>query len=66
MNFVFITILSHPWRDSGLIVMTITEEKIFVPVSQVSQLEKLVRLYYEIKINLEGFETKNLFIATDQ
>lgn len=44
-------------KDSGLIEMTIIQEKIFVPVSQLSQLEKLVRLYYEMDINVEGIET---------
>jgi len=44
-------------KDSGLVQMTSIEEKIFVPVSQLSQLEKLVRLYYEMNINLEGIET---------
>jgi chaperone modulatory protein CbpM len=44
-------------KDSGLIEITIVEEKIFVPVHQLGQLEKLVRLYYEMDINLEGIET---------
>ena len=44
-------------KDAGLIEISIVEEKIFVPVSQLSQLEKLVRLYYEMDINLEGIET---------
>ncbi len=44
-------------KDSGLVEMTSIEEKIFLPVSQLSQLERLVRLYYEMDINLEGIET---------
>ena len=44
-------------KDSGLVEMTSIEEKIFVPVSQLSQLERLMRLYYEMDINLEGIET---------
>ncbi len=44
-------------KDSGLLEITMVEEKIFVPVHQLSQLEKLVRLYYEMDINLEGIET---------
>lgn len=43
-------------KESGLIEITIVEETLFVPVSQLSQLEKLVRLY-EMDINLEGMET---------
>ena len=44
-------------KESGLIEMIIKEEKTFVPVSQLSQLEKMVRLYHEMDINLEGIET---------
>lgn len=44
-------------NESGLIEMTVIEEKLFVPVSQLNNLEKLVRLYYEMDINLEGIET---------
>ena len=44
-------------KDSGLVEMTSIEEKIFVPVSQLGHLERLVRLYYEMDINLEGIET---------
>ena len=44
-------------KESGLIEVTSREEKIFVPISQLSHLEKLVRLYYEMDINLEGIET---------
>ncbi len=43
-------------KDSGLVETVSREEKIFVPSSQLSQLEKLVRLY-EMDINLEGIET---------
>jgi chaperone modulatory protein CbpM len=44
-------------KEFGLIEMSSVEEKIFVPVSQLNQLERLVRLYYEMDINLEGIET---------
>lgn len=44
-------------QESGLIEVSRHEEKIFVPVSQLGQLEKMVRLYYEMDINLEGIET---------
>lgn len=44
-------------NESGLIEMTVIEEKLFVPASQLNNLEKLVRLYYEMDINLEGIET---------
>ena len=47
----------HSLKESGLIEVSVVEEKVFVPVSQLQQLEKLVRLYYEMDINLEGIET---------
>lgn len=53
IDLSFITSL----KDSGLIAITTVEEKIFVPVSELSKIEKLVRLYYEMDINLEGIET---------
>ena len=44
-------------HESGLIEAAIVEEKIFLPVEQLKHLEKLVRLHYEMDINLEGIET---------
>jgi chaperone modulatory protein CbpM len=44
-------------NESGLIEIITEEEKIFVPLSQIGQLEKLVRLHYEMGINPEGIET---------
>ncbi len=43
--------------ESGLIEITIIEEKIFVPISQLQNLEKFVFWYHEMQINLEGIET---------
>ena len=44
-------------KDSGLINISTVEEKIFVSESELAKVEKLVRLYYEMDINLEGIET---------
>ena len=44
-------------KESGLNEISTVEEKTFVPVNQLNHLEKLVRLYYEMDINLEGIET---------
>ena len=44
-------------QKSGLIEISTIHVETFVPVNQLSQLEKLVRLYYEMDINLEGIET---------
>lgn len=43
--------------ESGLVEIIKTEEEICVPVQQLPQLEKMVRLYYEMDINMEGIET---------
>ena len=44
-------------NNSGLIEIANIKEQVFVPVSQLPQLEKMVRLYQEMDINLEGIET---------
>ena len=44
-------------NEAGLIKTIKVEESVFVPENEISQLEKLVRLYYELDINLEGLET---------
>jgi chaperone modulatory protein CbpM len=44
-------------HESGLIEIIKEKEKIFVPLSQVGQLEKMARLHYEMGINREGIET---------
>jgi hypothetical protein len=43
-------------HDSGLIGITIQEGTAFLPASTLPQLERLVRLRYEMDINLEGLE----------
>ena len=49
----FVTTLQH----YGLIETTIKEKSAFVPLSQLPSLEKIIRLYYDLDINLEGIET---------
>jgi hypothetical protein len=44
-------------KDYGLIETVIIEEKIFLPLSELARLEKIVRLHFELDINLEGVET---------
>ncbi|MDB5190839.1 MAG: hypothetical protein JWQ96_402 [Segetibacter sp.] len=48
----FITSLS----DLGLIHITRMEEKTFVDTNELEPLEKMVRLHYDLHINLEGIE----------
>jgi hypothetical protein len=44
-------------EKTGLIKITTIEESGFIEAGQLLQLEKYVRFYYEMDINLEGIET---------
>jgi hypothetical protein len=44
-------------QQSGLIEITTVKETGFIDSNQLQQLEKIVRFYYELDINLEGIET---------
>jgi hypothetical protein len=43
--------------ESGLITITYVEENIFLPASQLRELEKLIRFNQDLGINVEGIET---------
>lgn len=43
-------------QDSGLIEVIQAEQQLCIPVSQLSQLEKMTRFYTDMDINLEGIE----------
>jgi GTP1/Obg family GTP-binding protein len=47
----------HSLNESGLIQIISIEETLYVPISQLPNLEKLVRFYYDLDINVEGIET---------
>jgi hypothetical protein len=49
-------------KDSGLIEITTIDEAVFIEADRLQQLEKFVRLYYELDINLEGIETINYLL----
>ena len=49
----FITAL----RENELIEIVLVDDQMFVPTSQLTRLEKIVRLHFELDINLEGIET---------
>jgi chaperone modulatory protein CbpM len=49
----FITSLSQ----SGLIETTVRDEGLFFNEDQLPELERMVRFYYEMDINLQGIET---------
>lgn len=44
-------------QETGLIDVVRIREKAFIDDNQLQQLEKLIRFYYELDINLEGIET---------
>ncbi|MBV5281807.1 MAG: chaperone modulator CbpM [Paludibacter sp.] len=44
-------------QQNGLIEITMIENAWFIDSKQLLQLEKFVRFYYELDINLEGIET---------
>jgi hypothetical protein len=44
-------------HQSGLIEITTIKNTSFIEADQLRQLEKYVRLYYDLDINLEGIET---------
>lgn len=44
-------------QQAGLIEITTISESWFVHTNQLQKLEKYIRFYYELDINLEGIET---------
>jgi len=46
-------------QQNGLIEITTIENAWFIDSNQLLQLERFVRFYYELDINLEGIETIN-------
>ena len=49
-------------ENSGLISVTSVQQSAFIPVDEMSKLEKFVRLHYDLDINLEGIETINYLL----
>ena len=49
-------------QNSGLIELRTIRESAFIEVEQLQKLEKFIRLYYELDINLEGIETINYLL----
>ena len=49
-------------QENGLIEIKTIKEAVFVDSAQLRKLEKIVRLYYELDINLEGIETINYLL----
>ena len=49
-------------QQNGLIEITTIKEEGYIDPEQLLLLEKIVRLYYELDINLEGIETINYLL----
>lgn len=49
-------------ENSGLISVTSVQQSTFIPLDEMSKLEKFVRLHYDLDINLEGIETINYLL----
>ena len=47
----------HSLEQNGLIEIITIQETGFIDSGQLQQLEKYIRFYYELDINLEGIET---------
>jgi chaperone modulatory protein CbpM len=58
IEFSFISSL----QETGLIEFTVIDESLFIDPDQLRKLEKIVRFYYELNINLEGIETINYLL----
>lgn len=44
-------------KEFDMIQTVVKEEKIYLPVSELPRLEKIIRLHFDLDINLEGIET---------
>ena len=44
-------------QESGLVALIEEKEILYIPMTEVTKLEKLSRLHYDMDINLEGLET---------
>jgi len=44
-------------RDEGLVEITKVEESEYISEDQLNDLERIVRLHYDLDINIEGIET---------
>ncbi len=55
IEYSFINLLN----EHGLITVTTVRENRYIPASELSKLEQLVRLHTDLDINLEGLEAIN-------
>jgi chaperone modulatory protein CbpM len=50
-------------EDAGLIEVTWQSEQQYIHAEQLQELERLIRLHYELQINLEGIEAISHLLA---
>jgi chaperone modulatory protein CbpM len=43
-------------QDHGLLAIETIEQRTFIPAHQLAQLEKFIRLHYDLDINIAGIE----------
>ena len=43
-------------QEYGLLEVITREESVFIPENQLTELEKMVRLHYDLNINMEGID----------
>lgn len=43
-------------QEFGLLQVITREESVFIPENQLTELEKMVRLHYDLNINMEGID----------
>jgi hypothetical protein len=44
-------------QETGLIEITMIDDAGFIQIEQLQEIEKFIRFYYELDINIEGIET---------
>jgi len=44
-------------QQTGLIEITMVDDAAFIQLEQLQEIEKFIRFYYELDINIEGIET---------
>ncbi len=49
--------LIHKLRENGLIEITIIDDVFYIHESRMNELERIVRFYNDLDINMEGIET---------
>ena len=43
-------------HDHGLIELTTIEEHILIPITKLAEVEKMIRIYYDLDVNIEGID----------